>query len=141
MVTSQFGVGITSTGIGADDGRRNNGEEVYGAYCWWQWQEAAGADRTAPAGREFDSVSPCAASCRVVHLSLPLLLSSPFHFIPLFAMPHLTVLALSSFLVLPCFFFCTHLIPSSSLLLERLLLHKRLKHRRLDFESTTRSGS
>ena len=56
-------------------------------------------------------------------------------------MPHLTVLALSSFLVLPSFSFCTRLIPSSSLLLERLLLRKRLKHRRLDFESTTRSGS
>lgn len=73
---------------------------------------------TAPAGREFDSVSPCAASCHAVHLSLPPLLSSPFYFIPLFAMPHLTVLALSSFLVLPCFSFCTRSIPSSSLLLK-----------------------
>lgn len=69
-----------------------NREEVYGALCWPQ--EAAGADRTAPAGREFDSVSLCVASrhaapCRPSFLpASPLLSSSFFLFFFLLLLPY-----------------------------------------------------
>lgn len=117
-----------------------NGEEVYGAHCWRQ--EAAGADRTAPAGREFDSVSPCVVSRHAApSIFLPGLSSPLISFLP-HASPHHTGLALSSLLVaVSCLSFCAPSIPSSSLALDLSLPRKCFKHRRLDFESTTRGGS
>lgn len=64
-----------------------NGEEVYGLHCWRQ--EAAGADRTAPAGREFDSVSPCVVSRHAAPSIFLPGLSSPLLSSPFCPMPHL----------------------------------------------------
>ena len=106
-----------------------NGEEVYGALCWPQ--EAAGADRTAPAGREFDSVSLCVASRhaaprRPSFFPASLLRSSsffPFFFLLLpCTLPHLTGLSLSlSYVVVSCISFLLHSFHSFSLSLSLCL--------------------
>lgn len=139
-----------------------NGEEVYGALCWPQ--EAAGADRTAPAGREFDSVSLCVASrhaapCRPSFLPASPLLSSSFFLFFFSSSSSLYLTSSQRSLTLSLFLsfflssfppyvvisrllsFCTRLVSSFSLSLSIRFFVGRFRHRfRLDSESTTRGG-